>query len=165
VAGTFEDGWQLDEVRLPYRKRKNEQTVHIQARAPESLIRMADEIVAQRMHPGYKTRSDMIVDGLHMIIENCIRDLPECVNSPLAIGFQLEYDSLRSQYNGSTIQSAENRYEECRQNQDNGGMKKLLGHMMALKVEFTDNEDVATVHSTHLDEIIEKAQKYLFKGE
>ena len=158
------DPWNLDDtesIRQRYTKHdvKRGQTELIQCRADSFQVRRIDEILACRIEPVFKTRSDVLQDAICMWLEDWDRRYPDGVTGELAYQARMHDMARRRAYREEFMESATNQLDGLRHDGDARGLSEFLHIVLRARGELQDSAPPS--YMQRLDRIIETARRLL----
>lgn len=154
--------WQLDDPdagRQRYTKSAvaRGQTELIQCRADAFHVRRVDEIVASRIDPTLKTRSDVVQDALALWLEDWDKRYPDGSGGELGYHARLLRMERKREYREQFMQAAEKQLEGLQSEGDVRGLSEFLGIMLQSQGDFKDDAPPSFLQK--LDLIIDRAHR------
>lgn len=166
TVGTMSDfsPWMLDDSdqsRQRYTKSdvKRGQTEVIQCRADSFQVRRVDEIVASRIDPVLKTRSDVLQDALAMWLEDWDRRYPDGAGGELSYQARLEAQRRKRRYRTDFLATAEDELKGLREEGDITGLSGFLQTLLMAQGDFKDDAPASYLHK--IDNMISEARRLL----
>ncbi len=159
--------WALDDPesnRQRYTKSdvKRGATELIQCRADAFHVRRVDEIIASRVDPAFKTRSDVVQDALAMWLEDWDRRYPDGAGGELAYQSLMRAIELKRTHREEFLESAKNQLDGLRQDGDVDGLSDYL-HIMA-RAQGDLKDTAPATYMRRLNELIMEARHLLDAG-
>ena len=156
--------WTLDDpdaIRQRYTKAqvKHGQTDLIQCRADAFHVRRVDEIVASRIDPTLKTRSDVMQDALAMWLEDWDRRYPDGSGGELSYSARLQRMERKRRYRSEFIDSASEQLDSLQRDGDALGLGEFLQIMLQAQGDFKD--DAPPSYLTKVEGMIQTARRML----
>jgi hypothetical protein len=136
--------WQLDETdaaRHRYTKSdvKRGNTEVIQCRADAFHVRRVDEIVASRIDPNLKTRSDVMQDALAMWLEDWDTRYPDGATGELSYQARIEGMRRKRRFRTDFLETAEEELRSLATDGDTLGLSTLLQTLLLAQGDFKDD--------------------------
>lgn len=156
--------WMLDDSdqsRQRYTKNdvKRGQTDVIQCRADSFHVRRVDEIVASRIDPSLKTRSDVLQDALAMWLEDWDRRYPDGAGGELSYQAKLEGMRRKRRYRSDFLMTAEEELKGLREDGDVNGLSGFLQTLLMAQGDFKD--DAPGSYLQKIENMISEARRLL----
>jgi hypothetical protein len=158
------DPWALDDPsssRQRYTKNevKRGETERIQCRADSFHIRRIDEILAARIDPEFKTRSDVFQDAIAMWLEDWDHRYPDGASGQLRYQSELANMERKRQHRQGFIEHAETQLTGLREDGDVLGLKSYISLMLRARGDFQD--DAPDSFMERMDKLISEARRLL----
>lgn len=131
----------------------------IQCRADAFHVRRIDEIVASRIDPSFKTRSDVMQDALAMWLEDWDRRYPDGAAGELSYQALMKAMERKSAYRTEFMETASGQLDRLRQEGDSGGLSEYLHIMARARGDFKDSAPPS--YMTKIDRLISDARRLL----
>lgn len=166
TVGTVSDfsPWMLDDsdaARQRYTKGdvKRGQTEVVQCRADAFHVRRIDEIVASRIDPSLKTRSDVLQDALAMWLEDWDKRYPDGAGGELSYQAKLEAMRRKRRYRTDFLTTAEEELRGLREEGDVNGLSGFLQTLLLAQGDFKD--DAPATYLGKIDNMVNEARRLL----
>jgi len=158
------DAFHLDDSELSRQRytksnvRRGETEV-IQCRADAFHVRRIDEIVASRIDPAFKTRSDVMQDAIAMWLEDWDRRYPDGAGGELAFQARLKALERKREFRVGFIQAATEQLEGLVSDSDILGIREFLQMMLQAQGNFKD--DAPQPYMRQIEELIQRSRRLL----
>lgn len=123
-------------------------TVHSQFRCPEYILRRIDEILAARLDPALKTRSDIFIDAVYLWLTEWDKRNPDGAGGILRAQFALYVMDIERHVRSDFLDEAKRVITELRQDGDVARLNHMLHH---LQMVYSDN--MTSSPQSYIDEI------------
>lgn len=160
------DPWFLEDTELRPRYNRGNlpkgQVEHIQCRTNALHVRRIDEIVASRVEPVFKTRSDVLQDAISMWLDDWDQRYPDGIGmgGELAYRSMLDKAERMDEEREGFVQSAQTRLERLQNNKDTEGIEGFLRMMLAAQVKL-QKEKAPAVYLDRIEEMIVRSRRLL----
>jgi hypothetical protein len=155
--------WTLDDSENRQRYTKSDvrrgQTEFIQCRADSFHVRRIDEIVASRIDPTLKTKSDVLQDALAMWLEDWDKRYPDGSGGELAYRARLMRMERKRAFREEFMESAGDQLEALQRDGDALGMSEFLQIMLQAQGDFKD--DAPSSYLSKVEDMIQRARRML----
>lgn len=131
----------------------------IQCRADAFHVRRVDEIVASRIDPALKTRSDVMQDALAMWLEDWDRRFPDGAGGELSYQARIEAMKRKRRYRLDFLETAEEELTGLQNDGDVQGLSTFLQTLLLAQGDFKD--DAPDTYLRKIDDMIQRAQRLL----
>lgn len=138
----YSDEWVFDnpDNRERYHRQDKEPTENVGCRVPQRLVRIMDEIAHERLDPRLKTKSDIMVDGIAMVVEDYVKNYADGISGRLLREVRMEMKERQYQAQERYLEKVDTMTSSARNLQDGDELVALLDD---LKGEFDDSRDFA----------------------
>jgi hypothetical protein len=153
--------WQLERQHETFTKSNVQRgnTEHIQFRADAFHVRRIDEIIASRVDPSFKTRSDVLSDAVVLWLENWDLQHPDGTAGELHHRFQLDNQKRARQYRVEYMESAKEELDALRKDFDVEGLRALSRNLIAATIELTGKAPPKYI--AELDQLLAETRRLL----
>lgn len=155
--------WALDDTGARQRYTKSEvkrgETERIQCRADAFQIRRIDEIVASRIDPSFKTRSDVLQDAIAMWLEDWDLRYPDGVGGELSYQARLKTMERKRVYRQEFLTSAVEQIDSLKIDADVEGLSSYLHIMLLAQGDFRSSAPES--YLKQLDALIAEARRLI----
>jgi hypothetical protein len=155
--------WALDDLTPRQRYTKTEvkrgETERIQCRADAFNVRRIDEIVASRIEPTLKTRSDVLNDALSLWLDDWDSKYPDGVGGELAYQARLKTMERKRIYRNDFLEDAKAQIENLQSDGDLEGLTTYLHLMQLAQGDFQSSAPESYVRQ--LKSLIDQARRLI----
>jgi hypothetical protein len=138
---------------------KRGETEQIQCRADMFNVRRIDEIIAARIEPEIKTRSDVLNDAISLWLEDWDHRYPDGAAGQLRYQSELVNMERKRGYRQDFIQRAEGQLAGLREDGDLLGLKNYISLMLRARGDFMD--DAPDSFMERMDRFISEARRLI----
>lgn len=136
---------------------KRGETERIQCRADSFHIRRIDEILAARIDPEFKTRSDVFQDAIAMWLEDWDRRYPDGAAGQLRYQSELANMERSRRHRTEFITNAEQELDGLREDADINGLRQYVQLMCRARGDFLD--DAPATFMVRMDKMISESRR------
>jgi hypothetical protein len=154
-----ETPWGLDEDkdRVRYFYKKEDQRTHVNFKAPTHLIRQIDEVVAARLDPRLKTRSDALCEAVAMFCSVYDNGSPEI--EVMARAARMDSMIRKQEYYQRMLDDAEKAANQAASHKNISMLRVIQTTLYRNKQSFVDMGSQKMVKQ--LEELIDRVKQYL----
>lgn len=155
------DPWRLEKQHETYTKSdvKRGNTEHIQFRADAFHVRRVDEIIASRIDPSFKTRSDVLSDSLVLWLENWDLAHPDGEQGQLHYKFQMDKQKRQRESRAEYMDTVKEELADCRKDADYEGIREITRSLISAVASMEGQAPPKYI--AELDQLLMEARRLL----